>query len=395
MRLVLKIIGVSLLMSIIGLSFGDLLQEPIAGGITGLIAGIPLACGMPNGPRRWFAMSALIILFGGAYIFGGYDSLLLAVTIAALAIFMMAGVTRELYEGSEWTALKASLLMLIERYRGFQIIDDGTTIVPANASGPLLGPRFLIVRPYNACILQRGSEQTEYIGPSTRQTRPFEYVAYIFNLNPEQRHLQLQDALTNDGAEVEVYYEAAMGIDIEDEKRRGDEKFEDTDIQALQALRSRYVNWEEHAIAVIESCLRAELYSYDLNRALSSQGYTYITDAVIKNARAKLDPDKIKVYSLVVRNIIPKTQVRSALGAVWQEGQRSTFEVQRAQDRYDILSVIADAYARAATMGIDNETIRKELLRQTLEDTIRENPEVMKLGEDVQILVSDLLKWLR
>lgn len=395
MRRVIHVSLVILPCIVIGLGVGDMAGQAIPGGVTGLLAGTPLALFVITGRRRWLAMSVLAVGLGIAYFLGGWVSTLLAAGIALVTMFMMAAVLREFYNEGVWEAFYTHLCVLVGRVRGFQVIANGRTIIPSNAEGTLMGPRLLVIRPFNAAILEWGSKQTKITGPTIYRTRLYEYVADIFDLGPNQRQLTVEDVLTADGAEVNINCEATFGINLPEDKRSGARPFEEADQATLTALRGRYTDWRDHAIATIESCLRAAVHELELHKVLARTGYEDMVRDVVAAANAELNREGIQVHGLVVKSVVPKTEVRDTLGTVWQDAERNAMEVKRASALRDVVALIASVYAEARQHGLTEEAIAREVLRHTVQQIAEDHPEALEMRTEVQGLVYELMRWLR
>ncbi len=101
----------------------------------GILVGLPLGQFFTTRRRRWLVAALLNLEVIASGIAGGWWALAFTATAAALTFCVSAFILRDLYEGSEWAALRHHFNLAFGLVRGFQIIDEGKTVVP---SGKLL-----------------------------------------------------------------------------------------------------------------------------------------------------------------------------------------------------------------------------------------------------------------
>ena len=364
------------------------------GGITGILAGILFGIAVHSRLRRWIAMGFLVLGLAGAYHIGGWPGGLVTLGIILATMFLMAAVTRGLYGNNEWQAFSAHMRILFGLTRGFQIVGDGHTIYP-QGTGPFMGPRIVIIRPHNAVVFELGGVQSRISGPDVVRTKRFEYVATVYLLAPQQKQLTLLGALTSDSLQTDVYYEVTYGINLPLEARTGARKLTASEMRMIATLHGTYSNWTDHVLSEVESKLRREIRRTTLSDLLDRSGFHGMSNRVQTAVTTQLAPSGLLIHDLVIKNIVPKEEIRNALERLWTDQEQAIMDRRQAVTLREALLLMADAYQVAKETGMQRDEIAREVLRQMLQQLVDSHPESIRLAPDLRTLLDDLIRLLR
>ena len=253
-------------------------------------------------------------------------------------------------------------------------IDDGR-VVGHTESEPLPGPRMITVRPGNAVLLQY---QTEYpvIGHGTRTSRVGETVRRVFDLRDEQRTLEIHETLTRDVVPVSITLTVAFAIDVTAAARQGTLQPTAAESDMLRSLTFMRADWEHAIIAAIESCVRQIMAGFTLAEILGPTPRAALEQRILGCANGRSAGWGIRVNRVILQSIQPKQEVTTATTGQWvapYEGERLRIaDNYRSQATREMLSLIAQGYDNARTLGMTDPQIHREVLRRTLEQIAKD-----------------------
>lgn len=353
-------------------------QELVLGGIiAGLMLGGPLLTFLFTRQHRWLAVFALNVCYLVAFLVGGWPAAIIAVISSVMAIVVSAALLRHVFAESTWQAFRYEVELALGRTKGFQIIEDGKSILPAG-EGPVMGPRTVVIKPNNAVILERGSRQTQVSGPALVQTEPFEYVRRIFDLRPRQERLVVHRVNTPDHLALDIALAVTYRIDIPDEMRLGEQPFGTREQQIIRNIDLHVPQWEQATQGVIEGLVRqvaGSLTMVDMLRPSEAQRF--------EQRMRRLSDDRcnqawhVRVDSVVLESVQPVSEAATHMN------ERAKAAAQR-----DALQLMAEGYQLARERGMTDAEIQAEVLRHTLEQIAKDSSTELILSPELQDLAS-------
>jgi regulator of protease activity HflC (stomatin/prohibitin superfamily) len=325
--------------------------------------------------RRWAAVALLNLEFALSYVAGGWLGLGYSITASLLTFFVSAAILRELYGGNEFSAFRHHLQLALGLIRSFQVIDGGKTVMP-QGPGPLFGPRTLIIRPGNAVILERGSQQTDALGPRIHTSRPFEFVKQIYDLQDRQKSFTFEEVLTADTMPTTVRIAATFGLDVHPRAKCGERPLLPAEQALLQRISLCVTDWETRAKSALERCVRQSIGNLELTELLSIGDFAPLEQNIAAMVNATIGPWGVRVSQVILECVQPRAEVTEATASRWvaetQTDTTVTLETARAQALRDALRLIADGYRTAKAMGMSSREIHREVLRRTLEQIAKD-----------------------
>lgn len=301
----------------------------------------------------------------------------------AATLFFASALAYQEFYGSAWTAICYHWSILIGTTRGFHKIEDGATSLPKDAKGPVLGPRLVIVAPYNAVVLEQGARQTEIRGPEIFKTRPFEFVKRIYDLRPRQRAMEFPDVLTGDGLPTRVTVSAIYSIGITPAAKIGQRRMTAADRGILRTIDMRMPEWEDTARSAIERSVRDVVRTRELASLLGIRNLDTLAQAVVQRARARLEPLHIYLDQLRVESVQPTPDVTGANTDLWIAAVEQQAESIRTQSLAAWVSSMAGALASARAKGLSEEAVYREAWCRAIERMSKSIPEGLILEPDV------------
>lgn len=302
---------------------------------------------------------------------------------AATLFFASALAYQELY-GDAWTAIRYHWSILLGTTRGFQKIEDGTTSLPRDARGPVLGPRLVIVAPYNAVVLEQGSRQTGIRGPEIFRTRPFEFVKRIYDLRPRQRTMAFRDVLTRDGLLTTVAISASYSIGITPAVKIGQRRMTASDRGLLQAIDMRMPDWEDCVRSAIERSIRDVVRGRQLAQLMGIRNLDALAAAVQQQARTRLEPSGIYLDQFRVESVQPTAEVTDARTELWVADVEREIQEIRLNSLNQWVETMAGALDTATQRGLSQDAVYKEAWCRAIERMSKHIPEGLILEPDVE-----------
>jgi hypothetical protein len=366
----LIVASATILGAALGLLVGWLFNFEILGAVAGAVICLPLGQALTTKRRRWIAVALLDTHFVLSYIEGGWFGCLYAIAASALTFFISAAILRQFYGDSEFRALAHHLKVAIGLTRGFQIIEDGKSVVPKDSTSPM-GPHFIIIRPNNAVILERGPRRTRISGPAFLRSSPFEYVKCIYDLRQKQTSMTLNNVLTSDLMTTSVEISMTYGIGIPPETRRGERPLARAEMDRIQWIDSHMPDWEQETKDTIEGSIRRAVGSWSLDDLLAHAALDRLENQILTLANRKVSPWGIQISQGIVKSVQPEKKVTEASTnlrlADAEAAVMARIERARAFAWRDALITLADGYNQAVALGISETAIHRELLRRMLE----------------------------
>ncbi len=302
---------------------------------------------------------------------------------AATLFFALALAYRELY-GDAWTAIRYHWSILVGTTRGFHKIEDGVTSLPKDTKGPVLGPRLVIVAPYNAVVLEQGARQTAIRGPEIFRTRPFEFVKRIYNLRPRQRSLEFRDVLTRDGLLTTVTVSAVYGIGIARAVKIGQRRMTGADQGILQRIDMHMPDWEDCVRSAIERSVRDVVRARNLSTLIKLTNLDEWSDKIHEVARTRLEPLHIHLDQLRVESVQPTAEVTDATTERWVAEKDKQTQRLWAQSLSEWLAVMAGALESTKGLNLSQEALYREAWCRAIERMSKNIPEGFILEPDVE-----------
>lgn len=311
-----------------------------------------------------------------------------AVAMAAVTFLASALAYREFY-GSAGAAIQFHWSVVMGTAHGFQKIEDGTTTLPKDATRPVLGPRVVIVAPYNAVVLERGSQQTGIRGPEIFKLKAFELVKRIYDLRPRQESLTFHGVLTADGLLTTVNLSATYCIAISRLAKLGLKKLTRGDLGILQNLDLRMPHWEQAVRSAIERSVRDAVRARRLANLMKLQNQDDLGEAIIALARTRVEPWGIFLDQVRVESVHPTNEVTEATTDSWVARQEKQAQYARAQSLAQWARAMADALEIAQAKDLSQEALYREAWCRAIERMSKSIPEGLVMEPDVdRVLVT-------
>ncbi len=314
-----------------------------------------------------------------------------ALAMAVIAFVLSALAYQEFY-GSARTAIRFHWSAMMGTTRGFQKIEDGTTTLPKGAAGPVLGPRLVIVAPYNAVVLERGAQQTGIRGPEIFKTGAFEFVKRIYDLRPRQESLTFRGVLTADGLLTTVNLSTTYSIAISRPAKLGLKKITGGEKGILQNIDQRMPDWQQAVRSAIERSVRDVVRARKLAHLMKLPNQDELGEAILSLARARVEPWGILLDQLRVESLRLTDEVTDATTESWVAGQEQKTQNARARSLAQWVTTMADALAAAAGRGLSNDAVYREAWCRAIERMSKSIPEGLVLEPDINEVLITLKK---
>lgn len=280
-----------------------------------------------------------------------------------LTFFIASAVLAELYGGGEFQAVLTHLRLVFGTIQGIHNIDD-TTPLGAQTGKPLFGPRLLIVRTGKAVVLERGA-QRRVVHPHITTTAPFEYVKYVHHLGDVQSAHTFMNVLTQDLVSCNVQMTAVYTLTIRPEVRNGADPPNAAEQELLLRLPLSMPAWETALKQVLEQCVRQAVGRQQLERLLDGSVLDTVELAVTNRARTRIAAWGITLQEVIIQSVSASPEVAAAM-----EMRRK--ERERALGMQEALAILAAGYDQAQRIGMQQNDIRIEVLRRTLEQVVQQ-----------------------
>ena len=375
------IILVTILCSLAGLVIGNFLHQPALGIAIGFFAGLPMGQYAVTGRRRWIAIAFLNTEYILSFAVGGWKGLVYSLTASILTFFLSAAILRELYGGDEIEAFRQHVNLAFGTLRGFQIVDEGKTVIPSGG-GVLLGPRFVIVRPGNAVVTERIARLKGF-GPGTFKSEPFEYVKHIYDLRERQVSLSYDDVMTCDPVPAVLKMSASYALEVSDSARRDARPLNDTEREFLVNIPFKMSQWEALTKAALEQSLRQTIRTRSMDELLSDVDYGELEEEMRRLANLRSRDWHVCVNQVMIESVQPNAESASAMDGRYRERIR-------AQGLREALVLLAQGYRQAKRFGLSESEIYRETVRRTLEAMSKDPSTKFVFGPEVQELLGDL-----
>ena len=345
-------------------------QAMLMGAIGGGLTSFPVGGYVVRRQRRWVGMSLLFGLFVGAYAITGWVGVLVGVGASFLTFFIAAGIVRHWYGDNDWKALTSHLKIALGMHHGFQIVDNGQVTYPTDV--PIaFGPRNLFIKPYNAVILERGSQITRVVGPSMVTTQSFEYVKHVIALRDVAEYIFVERTATREKIYVGLHLFVTYNVNIAEAARRGDRPLNPDEQQVLKYLAINLENWKQATRHAIKSRTRQLISTVSIESLQKRQRFSMLESRIQNLSNDYLRKWGIRISSVLVEEITLPSEYSGAQEQMWiAEVEAKTMEIRdrgRAQAYSEALRIMASAYKDAYNQGMDRDEIYREVLRRTIE----------------------------
>lgn len=279
----------------------------IAGGLTA----IPFALGIVTQKKRWLMVTVMVMGLSAIGVFAGGQYLLVSIFSVILTFLTSSVSLKDLY-GNYRESIINHFLIVIGIYRGFQIIDEGKTIIPDDRK-VLLGPMLVIVRPGNAVVTLRGSSVERVAGPSTFVTKPFEFVNHIYKIGRINRLQKITNVLTKDLVPITIEIRLIYGINIDQNIAFSNNKFDIKNKRIIKDIDQKYIDWENIVIDMICQITREILIDTSFEKVIVPGNFSSLGENIknATNARMKNIFSMI-IYEAIITNIHIETNISSA-----------------------------------------------------------------------------------
>ncbi len=390
---IIKILIATILTLALGVWVGRAYDRVPLGIVTGLLVDIPLGAFWITKRRRWVFTAALNVLFVLSYVVGKWMGVGYALMVSGLTFIISAAIIRELYGGNEFKAIFHHIRVAVGLLKGFQIIRNGTMVLPTSPEPPL-GPHLTIIGPENAVVMQRGAKQTRISGPAVFDSQEFEYVKKIYDLSQKQKSFTLTDVLTQDLLGTTVTVSAVYGIDIPLQVRRGQACWEPQHEETIQRIDGWIPDWEAATGQAVENAVRQAVGVFVLSELLSSGRTQTLEQRILSLANERMNPRDIQLSQVTVTSVQPQDSVKAATANRWiavSEAQTAIVaESARAEAWKQALRLLADGYREAEEKGMPKEALCREVLRRTLEQITKDPAAKVFMTPDVYSALSGL-----
>ena len=304
--------------------------------------------------HRWLALFVLFLSFVLAGLLGGWKAIIAAMLSSGLAIVLSAALLRHIYDESTWDAFWHQIRMAFGRSKDIQVIDEGKTIVPKDG-GTLLGPRRVVIKPYNAVVTELGAKTTGVVGPSTLDTQAFEIIKHIIDLRPKQQWITASDVLNADLMKLTVIACVDYSIDLREEVKVGTAEFDDSEKDRLTRIAVSKMDWIRAANGAVEAAIRQAFCETTLFYLQKADNHDAIEEATRSLADKRTAAWGIKVDKIVIQ------KVQSASQAV-HGGEAIT-----------TLRQLVNVYTEAQGIGLSKDDLDRYLERHLQEQIAHNN----------------------
>jgi hypothetical protein len=326
------------------------------------------------------ALALIIVLT--IYNFGIWAGLC-AIGAAATVLCASALAFKDFYDGDFRTSLHYHWSILIGTKRGFHKIEDGTTSLPQNAKGPVLGPRLVIVAPYNAVVMERGSKQTSIRGPETFETGAFEFAKRIYDLRQRQEALTFHDVLTSDTLLTTITLSVTYNMGISSSTKIGQRKLTVAERGILQKIDLSMPDWERGTRSAIERSVREAVRERELASLLELRDLDDLGERICELSRHRIQAWGIHLDQMRVESVQPKSEVTTATTEFWVAGKDKETQFIRAKALSDWLKLLAEGFKQAEGTGFTEQAVYKEAWCRGIERISKTMPEGIVLAPEV------------
>ena len=316
-RTALTVFVATLLGAVAGLALGSLLGNIILGVVTGALVAFPLGLFLVSRRRRWIAASLLNLVLIVSYQEGGAFALGSTVAAAGLSFSVAAFIIRDVYGGSEFAALGHHVRLALGIVQGLQVIEDGKTVHP-KGTGPLLGPRMLIIRPGSAVVTVKGRTRAAY-GADFFTSQPFEYVKFTYHLGEQQKTLSFNDVLTSDLMPVTVRVSITYALDVSEEARLGRAAVTEAEQQMLCQIPFNMPDWQGATHGALEQAVRQSLQAVDMENLLTCVHTPRLETRLLDFTNRRTNLWGVRVRRVIVEQIATHAELTTALDSRWRE----------------------------------------------------------------------------
>lgn len=309
--------------------------------------------------HRWLALFVLFLSFVLAGLLGGWKAVAAAMLSSGLAIVLSAALLRHIYDESTWDAFWHQIRMAFGRSKDIQVIDEGKTIVPKE-SGTLLGPRRVVIKPYNAVVTEQGAKTTGVIGPRVLDTQSFEFVKHIIDLRPKQQWVTASDVLNADLVKLEILVCVDYSIDLRDEAKIGTSPFDEAEKARLMHIAVSMKDWTRAANSAVEAAARTAFCDTTLVDLQKADKHDELEKTTKDLAQKRTAAWGINIDNLVIQRIQPSSQAVEG-------GETIT-----------ALRQLVNVYSEAQKLGLSKDDLDRYLERHLQKQQARNNAGLRK-----------------
>lgn len=302
--------------------------------------------------HRWLALCILVLSFLAAGVIGGWKAVIAAILSSGLAIGLSAVLLRHIYDESSWAAFWHQIRMAFGRSKEIQVIDGGKTIIP-KAGGTLLGPRMVVIKPYNAVMTERGARTTDVHGPKILDTEPFEFAKSIIDLRPKQQWLTVTDVLNGDLMKLTVVVCVDYSLDLREKAKEGAEPLNEQEKATLTRIAVSLSDWLPAANSAAEAAVRQAFCETRLNDFKDGGQHVALEKAIKELAQDRTAEWGIKVDKVVLQRVQVMSQAIDG-------GETIT-----------TLRQLVNIYQEAQAIGLSKEDLERYLERHLQEQLAR------------------------
>lgn len=333
--------------------------------------------------RRWSAMTLLVVYVLVVSLLWGRHATAVAIPSIILTFIFTAIMLREVYLGSIKETVLHHLRMTFGMLRGFQIVNNGKMIVPAEG-GVVLGPRLLIIRPGNAVVTIVGNKHKVY-GPGVLETAGFEYIDKIYDLSEQQRSFRIQNILTAERIPVNARVLVTYSIDIEGRRAHGDDAFQDADKDKIKKLMREVAEWKTMTVDTVEQIVRDVITIRKFDALVRPDIHRRLGEEVreIANLHFQKKGWAIRLDNVVIKDLQPAQEMGVAASRHWSEEKR-------AEAWRNVLDTMARGYEGARNLGMTDEELKREVLRYTLEQIAKDPTTSIMFNRELNELMAML-----
>lgn len=376
----LAIAGSGALLSALGYGAGSVIGQEALLTVSGLLAGLPLGTLAVTRRRRWLAVATLNLCLPLSYAAGGWPATGCVLAAVLLVLGLSTLIFQQLSGAPPLLAFADHVLSIADIQHGIQEIENGRTANPGKARS--FGPQLVIVRPYNAVILESGGEQTGIRGPGVFRTRLFEYVKQSYDLRQRREPLALTRVLTQDTLPVTVHLLVSFGPNIPVEVRRGEASWGPSATEIVQLMDHRMPDLRRGVKAAVEESTRQVLGAITLEDLLRRTSFPLLGKQITDQANRWVRSWGGLVSHVIVESVQPQAEVMAAAAeGVVQKGRAAAWR--------DALRLLADGYKEAADAGMPAAAIDREAVRRTLEQIYKDPAAKIIFTPEMQGLLGD------
>jgi len=284
----------------------------VVGVVAGCIYGLALGLYLVQRKRRWIGTASLVVLVLFVFVSSGWFAAFVTVASMVITTVILAGLLRDLYNGSEIEALRHLLRVWTSAKSGFVVVSEGRIAIPSTPP-PHFGPQLVIVRPGNAVIMVNYGMMTRICGPSVFMSDSFEYVNDVFSITRIHKSFEVADAASLDGVSVTIRMSCTYGINISEQSisgQNGGLKHADgargltsDEIETLRSLVVSGFSVLRNVGAIIEGAVRNEISRHKFCAYQSD--YSLLAADISEHLEREICSQGIIIENVVISEFMP------------------------------------------------------------------------------------------